>query len=950
MRYFKTAVKTNKEAIEENTKVRLRDYSYDSPIAAVNTYMYRMLPNGMTFIMYRIEGDNVLVGFSYDEKIGEMKDAFAHIMNELKTTFGIKKFAFDPIEITMFEYLENIEEARRREFGQYYNRLIDNAKLWIFGLATNNWKNNHFDFHEQIISKDRNNLHAIYDEKFRQELSNIEEHANTTEFNGNMVHYVISARSKEACMEMTETLCASLLKANRIKNRRVEIIEDIDPDFHKIDNHIEEIIENNYGGTIVFDLTERFGHDSTDYLMVCKYIEGLLKKYKNECLFIFTYNMESPGFSYYLLPNLKKYVLPILLREGAGDRKDAVNYLKSLIEKSDYAAYSNQAAEYLNQYAGDKFTQTDILQAYEQFEAWCLNRNMLQAYNYDLSGEFSLDRNEIVESSYEKLQGMIGLDSVKKQVNHIISNNIVERERKKRQKNKYQPGTMHMIFAGNPGTAKTTVARLFAGIAKEKGILKSGAFVEKGGMELDGLGAEYYIREAFVAAKGGVLFIDEAYSLKSDYAVTVLIQEMENHREDVIVILAGYSERMESFMEINEGLRSRIPYWIDFPDYDADELIEIFKLMLLEKGMQATDDAMKEAYYILDKKRYQDNFGNGRYVRNLMEHAIQKQSVRLLEERKAVEKIENKELYLLMKEDIAILEEGLQEGFQEERIPGTAENELNEMVGLTNVKKVINKAKASFKLKKLCIEKGISKDKLSLHMVFTGNPGTAKTTVARLFAEILKDEKVLATGKFVEVGRADLVGTVVGSTAPLVKRKFREAKGGILFIDEAYSLCDGYEGGYGDEAINTIVQEMENNRDNVIVIFAGYPNQMKQFLDRNPGLLSRIAFQIPFEDYTVDELCAITKLMLDKKKMSITEKALDKLKLHYDGITDSKDYGNGRFVRKLLEEVEMNQAERLLQLNEAELSMDILTTIVEVDIPEKTEKRVEKKKVSGFSI
>ena len=150
-------------------------------------------------------------------------------------------------------------------------------------------------------------------------------------------------------------------------------------------------------------------------------------------------------------------------------------------------------------------------------------------------------------------------------------------------------------------------------------------------------------------------------------------------------------------------------------------------------------------------------------------------------------------------------------------------------------------------------------------MVFTGNPGTAKTTVARLFAEIMKDEAILSTGKFVEVGRADLVGQHVGHTAPLVKKKFRDAQGGVLFIDEAYSLCDSYENGFGDEAINTIVQEMENHRDDVIVIFAGYPEPMKQFLDRNPGMQSRIAFQIEFEDYTTEELCAITKLLRLRK-------------------------------------------------------------------------------------
>ena len=172
----------------------------------------------------------------------------------------------------------------------------------------------------------------------------------------------------------------------------------------------------------------------------------------------------------------------------------------------------------------------------------------------------------------------------------------------------------------------------------------------------------------------------------------------------------------------------------------------------------------------------------------------------------------------------------------------------------------------------------------------------------------------------------------------------------MLFIDEAYSLCDGYENGYGDEAINTIVQEMENHRDKVIVIFAGYPTQMKQFLDRNPGLLSRIAFQVEFEDYTVDELCEITKLMLSRKEMVITESAMSKLRKHFESVIRSNDYGNGRFVRKLLEEAEMNLAERVLQLKEEELDLETLTRIEESDIPTMSGKEVKKKQTIGFAI
>ena len=947
MRYFKMILRASEQEIEEKAKIHLKTYAYESPVVAISSYMNKTMRNGLVFFIYRLEdNESALAAFCFDEKYEKFENVYSYMMEHLKDVCDIKRVKQEPYEITLFEYYECYNEAKRRDLISYGNNIFKDTDRWVIDFDLMNSKNRSVEFEERIVDVNKKCLCGLYDWKFKDELLNIQNHNIASNFSGNMVHYVLSGRSMEACLDMTEVLVSNLYKANRIKSRRIEILTNIEPEIYRSNNYIENIIENNYGGTIVFDLTEKLGYDATSYLMASKYIEGLIKKYKNDCLFIFTYNMENTGFSYYLLPHLKRYVNPVMLREGTGDRRAAVSYLKTMIKGSENPMYEKKASEFLKEYPGNEFTQTDILQAYEQFESWYLNKYVLKAYDCCDADEFMLDRNENVESSYDKLQNMIGLESVKRQIDDIIATNIVEKERKNRQKSKYQTGTMHMVFAGNPGTAKTTVARLFAGIAKEMGILKSGAFVEKGGMDLDGLCCDHLIREAFLAAKGGVLFIDEAYSLKCDTAVTVLIQEMENHRDDVIVILAGYNERMEEFMEINEGLVSRIPYWIDFPDYDTDELMDIFSLMIKEKGMKITEEALKEAYYIFDKKRMQDNFGNGRYARNLMEHAIQQQSVRLLAERDSVEDIRNRELFLLTKEDISTLEEGL----VEERETGIAKKELEEMIGLTKVKEVIGKALANFKLKKLCMDKGIIKDNVSLHMVFKGNPGTAKTTVARLFAEILKDEKVLPSGKFVEVGRADLVGRVVGSTAPLVKKRFREAQGGVLFIDEAYSLCDGHEGSFGDEAINTIVQEMENHRDNVIVIFAGYPTQMKQFLDRNPGLLSRIAFQVEFEDYTVDELCAITKLMLSRKSMTITEAAMDKLKIYFEGVMGSNDYGNGRFVRKMLEEAEMNLAERVLQLKEEELTTKVLTTVEECDIPKMIGKESGKKQTIGFAV
>ena len=277
---------------------------------------------------------------------------------------------------------------------------------------------------------------------------------------------------------------------------------------------------------------------------------------------------------------------------------------------------------------------------------------------------------------------------------------------------------------------------------------------------------------------------------------------------------------------------------------------------------------------------------------------------------------------------------------------GSAYNELASMIGLTEVKTVIEKALNFYKLQRIYKKRGISQTRPAMHMVFTGNPGTAKTTVARLFSRIMKENELLSRGHLVEVGRGDLVGRYVGWTAKTVEEKFRQADGGVLFIDEAYSLVDDRDGSYGDEAINSIVQQMENRRDSMIVIFAGYPDKMESFLDKNPGLRSRIAFHVDFPDYSTDELCDIAKHVGKAKGLKLSEDALSKLSEVFEAARLSPDFGNGRYVRNVIEHTEMNMAGRLLSIEPETMTAEALTTITAEDVdmperkPEKREKRI----------
>ena len=410
MRYYDFAFRTDVDRFLESSKINTKELGwFRSPLGYVNEYMYRNMRTGVCFFIYRNDENTVRAGFAYDELKSTYQDAYEYIMEMLYDAFRIRKVLEEPHEITMFEFLDCFQESLRREFSQNRSRVVEAARLWIY-FYSNASEQEHlpFVFDECIITDKSKETSNIYDQSLLNELDNIENHANANGCKGNMVHYIISARSMEASKDITARLMESLYAAGRIGSRRMEFISEMEPDtYGRKNNHIEEIIENNYGGVIVFDLTEKLGCDPVDYVMTCKYLEKLLKKYRNHCLFVFTYNMDDPGFSYQLLPNISKYVIPVMIREGSGDRRTAVRYMKTLIKGTEYSAYAGQAGEFMKLFPGNAFTQTDVLNAFERFESWCINRNILKAYDYDISQGFMLDRNE--GSAYERFNKLIGL-------------------------------------------------------------------------------------------------------------------------------------------------------------------------------------------------------------------------------------------------------------------------------------------------------------------------------------------------------------------------------------------------------------------------------------------------------------------------------------------------------------------------------------------------------------
>ena len=262
-----------------------------------------------------------------------------------------------------------------------------------------------------------------------------------------------------------------------------------------------------------------------------------------------------------------------------------------------------------------------------------------------------------------------------------------------------------------------------------------------------------------------------------------------------------------------------------------------------------------------------------------------------------------------------------------------AVDELDALIGLSEVKEKAHSLINILKVQRRCDYFHIKRKPVSLHMVFTGNSGTGKTTVARILGRIYKEEGILSKGQFIEVSRAELVGKYVGHTAPLVKEKFEKAKGGVLFIDEAYTLT-GKDDSFGQEAVDTLLKLMEDNREDIAVIVAGYPGLMRGFLDSNPGLKSRFPTTLHFKDYSPAELTKIFMQFCEDNDIFPMEHVLPAVEAHFEAEAKKRttDYGNARAVRNYFEETLINQANRLVG-NDMINHQEYLTAIEISDLP-----------------
>ncbi len=554
------------------------------------------------------------------------------------------------------------------------------------------------------------------------------------------------------------------------------------------------------------------------------------------------------------------------------------------------------------------------------------------------------------EDVLQELENVARLDGIKRQVREHAKYIKFLQHRKKSGFKEEEEINIHSVFSGNPGTGKTTVAAMMGMLYHKMGLLSKGHVHTVDRVDLVG---EYIgqtapkVKKVIDQARGGVLFIDEAYALartnddSKDFGrevIEILVKEMSNGPGDLAIIVAGYPKEMKHFMDSNPGLKSRFKLFYDFKDYLPQELYQIADIACSKKEVRLTPGARKELeYMILKAFRSRDRtFGNARFVFDLIEKCKVQMGLRVMG---GTPLTTNKhELSTIKLEDVKLVQKGLKYHLPiipvDEQLLQMALDELESLIGMREIKQEIYDFVSLIKYHLAVGDDVLSK--FSLHTVFVGNPGTGKTTVARILTKIYKALGILERGHMVETDRQGLVAGFLGQTAIKTAEKIDEAKGGVLFIDEAYALTQhtAGTGDYGSEAINTIVKRMEDMRGEFFLFVAGYPENMDKFLKSNPGLSSRFDRVLKFKDYNAEDLMKIASEMIFSEGYQLDSKATIMLKEITLELYRKRDkyFGNARVVRAVIEKIIKHHNIRIAKLLEAGREIGQKKRITSADI------------------
>ena len=651
---------------------------------------------------------------------------------------------------------------------------------------------------------------------------------------------------------------------------------------------------------------------------------------------------------------------------------------KELVDKLSFVVFSNK----LNKEAQITYAK-DKLRKYNQMDMMKPMLDVIEYQNTQVDGLTTYELDDfiisVLKSKYEKvyrpayehitkdmtngnmtkrLMDMVGFNNLKKAVSEMcnkvnfknLKEDLLPVTKILNQMSNYERN--NWILTGVPGTGKSTGAEILEKVMYQEKIIKKDKIVKYTPSKMNediimtpfgpmNITTSNDLHESFVDSVGGVLIIDEIGHLTNDDK-SLLLQLMEDYKRDVCVILCGYESEAKALLNFNPGFRSRFTHIVKMEEYTKSELLEILFLKLKEKHFGVSDEAKVRLTEIITTVREVPNFGQARFMESMSDKLI---SIHSSNKLKQIEEIMNNKLdtniseediYKITKEDVENLplDDMLGEEYKLAKNHKDAYSELHNLIGCESVKTAVEEFVAKSKIDKIKMDrKLIDGVAFNMNMMFYGSPGTAKTTVARLVARIMYDKGMITKPKIKEVGAADLVAAFVGQTAIKTSKVFEEARGGVLFIDEAYSLANREAGGFNQEAIDTIIKEMENNRNDTLVILAGYKDKMEDFIKCNPGFKSRISKYVDFPNYSIDELLQIFNKLCEDRGYTLRDsdkKNIEKKVSKYlEEIKDDKQFGNGRECRTILENAINMQSKRLIGINDP--SNEELMTLVYED-------------------